>query len=84
MRAFIAAMVAWSAIVLIWVLLVPASNGGVLGCMHLVGRSVACEAQQDAMHQAWWQYRTLPMILAIAAGYVGIVIVRLRGARIGA
>ena len=84
MRAFIAAMVVWSAIVLIWVLLVPASNGGVLGCMHLVGRSVACEAQQDAIKQAWWQYRTLPMILAIAAGYAGIVIVRLRGARIGA
>ena len=84
MRAFVAAMVAWTAIVLIWVLLVPASNGGVLGCMHLVVRSVACEAQQDAINQAWWQYRTLPMILAIAAGYAGIVIVRLRGARIGA
>jgi hypothetical protein len=77
-------MVAWTAIVLIWVLLVPASNGGVLGCMHLVGRSVACEAQQDAVNQAWWQYRTLPMILAIAAGYAGIVTVRLRGVRSGA
>ena len=84
MKAFIAAMVVWSAIVLIWVLVIPASNGGVLGCMHLVGRSVACEAQQDAINQAWWQYRTLPMILAIAAGYAGIVIVRLRGARSGA
>jgi predicted oxidoreductase len=83
-RAFVAVMVVWSAIVLSWVLLVPASNGGVLGCMHLVGRSVACEAQQDAVNQAWWQYHTLPMILAIAAGYVGIMIVRLRGARIGA
>jgi hypothetical protein len=83
-RAFVAAMVVWSAIVLIWVLLVPASNGGVLGCMHLVGRSVACEAQQDAVNQAWWQYRTLPMILAIAAGYLGIVIVRLQGVRRGA
>jgi len=83
-RAFIAAMVVWSAIVLISVLLVPESNRGVLGCMHLVRGSVACEAQQDAINQAWWQYRTLPMILAIAAGYAGIVIVRLRGARIGA
>jgi hypothetical protein len=83
-RAFVAAMVVWSAIVLVWVLLVPASNGGVLGCMHLVGRSVACEAQQDAINQAWWHYRTLPMILAIAAGYAGIVIVRLQGARSGA
>jgi hypothetical protein len=77
-RAFVAAMVVWSAIVLIWVLLVPASNGGVLGCMHLVGRSVACEAQQDAINQAWWRYQTLPMILALAAGYVAIAIVRLR------
>lgn len=83
MRAFVAAIVVWSAIVPIWVLLVPASSGGVLGCMHLVGRSVACEAQQDAINQAWWQYRTLPLILAGAAGYAGIVIVRLRGARIG-
>jgi hypothetical protein len=83
-RAFVGALVVWSAIVLTWVLLVPASNGGVLGCMHLVGRSVACEAQQDAVNQAWWQYRTLPMILAIAAGYAGIVTVRLRGVRSGA
>jgi hypothetical protein len=83
-RAFVAAMVVWSAIVLGWVLFVPASNGGVLGCMHLVGRSVACEAQQDAINQAWWQYHTLPMTVAIAAGYAGIVIVRFRGARTGA
>jgi hypothetical protein len=84
LRAFVAALVVWSAIALVWVLLAPAGNGGVLGCMHLVGRSVACEAQQDAINQAWWQYRTAPMILAIVAGYVGIVIVRLRGARTGA
>jgi hypothetical protein len=77
-RAFVLALLLWSAIVSIWTLLVPATNGGLLGCMHLVGRSAACEAQQEAINQRWWQYQTLPMILAIAACYVGIVIVRLR------
>jgi hypothetical protein len=77
-RAFVLALFLWSAIVSIWILLVPAATGGPLGCMHLVGRSVACEAQQEAINETWWQYQTLPMILAIAAGYVGIVMVRLR------
>ncbi len=81
MRAFVAALVAWSAIALAWALLVPASNGGVLGCMHLVGRSPACEAQQEAVNHVWWQYQTLPTIVAIAAGYAAIVIVRLRATR---
>jgi Na+-driven multidrug efflux pump len=71
-------MFLWSAIVSIWILFVPAATGGPLGCMHLVGRSVGCEAQQEAINETWWQYQTLPMILAIAAGYVGIVMVRLR------
>lgn len=80
MRAFVLALLLWSAIVSIWIQFVPATNGG---CMHLVGRSAVCEAQQEAINEAWWQYQTLPMILAIAAGYVGIVIVRLRATRSG-
>ena len=78
MRAFVLALLLWSAIASIWILFVPATNGGLLGCMDLVGRSAACEAQQEAINESWWQYQTLPVILAITAGYVGIVIVRLR------
>jgi hypothetical protein len=76
MRAFVLALVLWSAVVLTWILVVPASNGGLLGCMHLVGRSVACEAEQNAINQSWWDNQTLPTMAAIAAGYVAIVVVR--------
>ena len=78
MRAFVLALLLWSAFVSIWIVFVPAAQGGLLGCMHLVGRSAACDSQQEAINQTWWLYQTLPTILAIAAGYVGIVIVRLR------
>jgi hypothetical protein len=77
MRAFVLALVLWSAVVLTWNLVVSASDGGLLGCMHQVGRSVGCEAQQNAINQLWWDYRTLPTLLTIAAGYVAIVVVRL-------
>ena len=83
MRAFLLALVLWSVVVLTWILLVPASNGGLLGCMHLVGRSVACEAEQNAINQSWWDYQTLPTLATIAAGYIAIVIVRLARLRRG-
>jgi hypothetical protein len=83
MRAFVLALVLWSAVVLRWILIVPASNGGLLGCMHLVGRSVACEAEQNAINQSWWDYQTLPTLATIAAGYIAIVIVRLARVRRG-
>lgn len=81
MRAFVAALVLWSAVVLIWILVFPNNNTGFLGCMHLVGRSVACETQQDAINQVLLNYQTLPSVITIAAGYVGIVILRLAGFR---
>jgi hypothetical protein len=77
MRAFVLALVLWSAVVLTWILIVPVGNGGLLGCMHLVGRSVACETQQNAINQSWWDNQTLPTLATIAAGYIAIVIVRL-------
>jgi prepilin signal peptidase PulO-like enzyme (type II secretory pathway) len=82
LRALVGALTLWS-VVLVWFVFSSGGSGLLLDCMHLVGRSVACEVQQEAINQAWWQYRTLPMILAIAAGYVGIAIVRFRGARTG-
>lgn len=75
MRAFVVALALWS-VVPVWLLLVSGGSGLVLDCMYLVGRSVTCEVQQEAINRAWWEYRTLPMILATAAGYIGIGIVR--------
>jgi hypothetical protein len=76
MRAFLIAVLRWSAVALTWILVSP-GNSSALGCMHQVGRSVACEAQQNAINQVWWDYQTLPTLLTIAAGYVAIVVVRL-------
>lgn len=81
MRAFLVAVMAWSVVVFAWVLFYPADMGPRLGCMHLVGRSLACDAQQDTINSVWWQYHTLPMLIGITAGYAGIVIVRLAGLR---
>jgi hypothetical protein len=62
------------------VLLYPAGHDTLLGCMHLVGRSPACEAHQEAINQTWWAYETLPMLVGLASGYVGILIIGLAGA----
>jgi hypothetical protein len=75
MRAFVFALALWS-VVAAWLVFVSGGSGLLLDCMHLVGRSVTCEVQQEAINRAWWEYRTVPMILAIAAGYIGIGIVR--------
>jgi len=83
MRAFLLALVLWSVVVLTWILLVPASNGGLLGCMDLVGRSVACEAKQNAINQSWWDYQTLPTLATFASGYIGIAILRFARVRRG-
>jgi hypothetical protein len=83
MRAFLLALVLWSIVVLTWILVLPPSNGGLLGCMQLVGRSGACAAQQNAINQTWWTYQTLPTLATIAAGYIAIVVVRLARVRRG-
>jgi hypothetical protein len=81
MRAFVAALVPWSFVVLAVTLFVPWSGGGLLGCMHLVVRSLGCEAQQSAINQVWWEYKTAPILVAMASGYIAIAIVRLVGVR---
>jgi hypothetical protein len=75
-KAFVIALPLWS-LVPGWFLLFGGSSGLLLDCMHLVGRSVACEAGQESINQASWANHTLPIILGIAAGYIGIVVVRL-------
>jgi hypothetical protein len=79
-RAFVVALIAWSALVVAVLLFYPAGHAA-LGCMSLVGRFPACEAQQAAINQVWWENETLPGVLGIVAGYVGIVAVALVGAR---
>jgi hypothetical protein len=82
MRAFLIALLLWSLVALTWILAIP-GNSTALGCMHQVGRSVACEAQQNAINQVWWDYRTLPTLLTIGGGYIAIVVVRLASVRRG-
>jgi hypothetical protein len=73
------AILLWSGVVVATVLVVPWSGATVLDCMHLVGRSAACEEQQETINQGWWAVRTLPIVVTIVAGYVAIGIVRLVG-----
>jgi hypothetical protein len=77
MRAFAIALLLWSMVVVVWLVVVPGDTSGSPTCMHLVGRSAACEARQNAVNQVWWDYRILPTLLAFAAGYIGIVVIRL-------
>ena len=80
MKAFVVALIAWSALVVAVLLFFPA-GGTPLPCMRLVGRSIACAAQQAAINQVWWENRTLPVVVGMVAGYVGIAVVALVGAR---
>ena len=77
MRTFIVAVMLWSVVVFAWVLFYPAGAGEVLGCMRLLSRSFECEARQQLINELRWQYQTLPTLVGIASGYVGIVIVRM-------
>jgi hypothetical protein len=82
-RALAVALVLWT-IVVAWVVLASATPGTLLDCMHLVGRPAACEQEQEAVNRTLRAYQTLPMILSLAGGYVGIGTLRLasvRGAR---
>ena len=80
MRTAAIAVIAWTVLVLGFVLVYPNSNLS-LPCMHLVGRSAACEAEQATVNAAYQTYQTMPALVAIAAGYVAIVAVRIRGSR---
>jgi len=82
MKSFAVAVGLWSVAVLAWLLFNPTDIGSpVLGCMHLVGRSVECEAQQAATNAVRWQNQALPIVVGMASGYVAIVVVALAGVR---
>ncbi len=74
MKPSIIAGLAWTSVV-IALMLFGAGDTHLLSCMSLVGRSAACEAGQAAINQALWEYRTLPIIVALVSGYAGILAV---------
>ena len=80
MRTAAIAAVVWTVLAIGYVMFVP--NGSVsLPCMHLVGRSAACEADQATVNAAFRTYQTIPALIAVAAGYVAIAAVRVRASR---
>ena len=81
MRPVGLALVGWSLVVVLFILLNPFGQSDLLSCMQLVARTAGCTAQQDSINQAFWFDRTLPSILAFAAGYVAIVVVGVVRAR---
>jgi hypothetical protein len=74
------AAVAWTLLTLGFVLFYP-NDFHRLPCMGLVGRSAACEADQATINAAYQTYQTIPALIAIATGYVGIAAVWIVGMR---
>jgi hypothetical protein len=79
-KSLLAAIVAWTLFALALLVFDPAFVQPPT-CMRLVGRSAECQAIADAWNQTAWTQHTLPLLLAIAAGYVGILVVAIRGQR---
>ena len=61
MKSLVAAIGAWALSCLGLMLLVP-GGGTLLPCMRLVGRSTGCEAQQDALNQAYAATHWYPIL----------------------
>ena len=80
MRTAVIAAVAWTVLVLGFVLFYPNDHHR-LACMSLVGRSAACVADQATINAAYQTYQTTPTLVAFAAGYVAIAAVRIKGPR---
>ena len=80
MRPFLAAAILWSAVAVGLLLFNPGQPSVLLACMRMVGRSAACEAGQQTVNDASWWLHTLPLMATIAAGYIAVVILKLRGA----
>lgn len=70
------AVAAWTLLTFGFILFHPNDNQ-LLPCMGLVGRSAACEADQATINAAYQIYQTTPALVAIAAGYLGIAVVRI-------
>ena len=77
MKALAAALALWTVVAVLFLIFDPGYQSVLLGCMRLVGRSATCEAQQQAINQAWTWLHTVPLILTIAMGYLAIVVTAL-------
>ena len=80
MRQIVAAIAGWSIFVLVLLFFEP-GFAQTPTCMRLVGRSPECQAIADAWNDATWRQHTLPLLVLIAAGYVGILLVAIAGRR---
>lgn len=78
MKAFLGALMLWTAVSLALLYFDVGYQRAVLGCMRAVGRSAACEDGQEIVDEAWWWLHGLPMIISISAGYIAIALVRVR------
>lgn len=76
----IVAVAGWSIFVLFLLLLDPGFVQTPT-CMRLVGRSPECQAIADAWNEAAWRQHTLPLLVLVATGYVGILLVSIGGRR---
>ncbi len=70
-KLLLAGLVGWTAACLAILLFYPA-GGTLLGCMRLVGRSVECEAAQEALNRVTFLRHTLPVMALILTGYLVI------------
>ncbi|MES2209727.1 MAG: hypothetical protein V4515_06025 [Chloroflexota bacterium] len=81
MKAFVAALIVWNLATFAFAVF----HGGAVytvGCMRTIGGpTAACEAYQAAVNDVIFRYDTLPLLTGYLAGYVGIVLVRIRGRR---
>ena len=81
-KAIVIAIALWTAVAFCIVFFDPGhSQSMVMPCLRLVGRSPECEASQAAINQAWQILHVWPLLIAVASGYVAILVVAARGAR---
>lgn len=80
MRPFVVALLAWTAIVIALLFFYPTGFHAV-GCFQPVGPGPRLECVSVVISHVWWEHETMPLLIWLAAGYVGIVGVRLAGER---
>ncbi len=81
MKLLVGSVLAWSVVVLLFLFFDPGFPRAVLPCMALVGRSVACETGQAELNSASWWLHTLPLMAALAGGYLAIALIYVMGRR---
>jgi prepilin signal peptidase PulO-like enzyme (type II secretory pathway) len=80
MRRIVLLGLAWTAVVFAGLTFIPWGLEPV-PCARLVGASAECLAQLAARNDRVWWTQTLPMLAAIAGGYLVIILLALRHIR---